>query len=94
MQIWFISKDSVLSMGGGEISPIGRWDWILTLTESKKDKSVAWSNANNNCGNRNNDSTPLHPLNTVIVSVGEEQSTKLDNDKFFEHEKGLVAYSL
>jgi hypothetical protein len=30
----------------------------------------------------------------VIVSVGEEQSTKLDNDKFFEHEKGLVAYSL
>ena len=94
MQIWFISKESVLSRGEANSPPLVDEIEFSLLTESKKDKSVAWSNANNNCGNRNNDSTPLHPLSTVIVSVGEEQSTKLNNDKFFEHEKGLVAYSL
>ena len=80
--------------GGGELSPLADVIEISILTSSKKDKSAAWSNANNNCGNRNNDSTPLHPLSTMIVIVGEEKSTKLKNDKLFEHEKGTMAYSL
>ena len=94
MQIWFRSKESVLSRGEANSPPLVDEIEFSLFTESKKDKSVTWSNANNNCGNRNNDSTPLHPLSTVIVSVGEEQSTKLNNDKIFEHEKGVVAYSL
>jgi hypothetical protein len=68
---------------------------ISLSTESNKDKSADCSYTNDNCGDRNNDSTPLHPLSTVIVSVGEEQGTKLNNDKFFEHNKsnGLLFVS-
>ena len=91
---YFLHIQEEVSKGEANSPPLVDEIEISLLTMSKKDKSAARSYTDDNCGNRNNDSTPLHPLSTVVVSVGEEQSTKLNNDKFFEHEKGVVAYSL
>ena len=41
---------------------------------------------NNRC-DRNDDSSPLNPFRSVIMSVGEEKSAKLNNNKLFEHER-------
>ena len=41
---------------------------------------------NDRC-NRNDDPSPLHPFRPVIVSVGEEESAKLDYNKLFEHDR-------
>ena len=37
--------------------------------------------------NRNHNASPLDPFRVVIMSVGEEKSAKLDNNKLFEHER-------
>ena len=41
---------------------------------------------NDRC-NRNDDPSPLHPFRPVIVSVGEEESAKLNYNKLFEHDR-------
>ena len=41
---------------------------------------------NDRC-NRNDDPSPLHPFRPVIVSVGEEESAKLNYSKLFEHDR-------
>ena len=41
---------------------------------------------NDRC-NRNDDPSPLHPFRPVIMSVGEEESAKLNNNKLFEHDR-------
>ena len=50
-------------------------------------RSASSSYTHNDRCNRNDDPSPLHPFRVVIMSVGEEESAKLNNNKLFEHDR-------
>ena len=66
--------------------PRGRDGLVRPCRASRSRPASSHYNHNDRC-NRNDDPSPLHPFRPVIVSVGEEESAKLNYSKLFEHDR-------
>ena len=66
--------------------PRGRDDLVHPCRASQSHPASSRYTHNDRC-NRNDDPSPLHPFRPVIVSVGEEESAKLNYNKLFEHDR-------
>ena len=66
--------------------PRGR-DGLVRPCRASQSHPASSRYTNNDSCNRNDDPSPLHPFRPVIVSVGEEESAKLNYNKLFEHDR-------
>ena len=66
--------------------PRGRDGLVRPYRASRSRPASSRYTHNDRC-NRNDDPSPLHPFRPVIVSVGEEESAKLNYSKLFEHDR-------
>ena len=66
--------------------PRGRDGLVRPCRASQSHPASSRYTHNDRC-NRNDDPSPLHPFRPVIVSVGEEESAKLNYNKLFEHDR-------
>ena len=66
--------------------PRGR-DGLVRPCRASRSRPASSRYTHNDRCNRNDDPSPLHPFRPVIVSVGEEESAKLNNNKLFEHDR-------
>ena len=66
--------------------PRGRDGLVRPCRASQSHPASSRYTHNDSC-NRNDDPSPLHPFRPVIVSVGEEESAKLNYNKLFEHDR-------
>ena len=66
--------------------PRGR-DGLASPCRVSRSRPASSRYTHNDRCNRNNYPSPLHPFRSVIVSVGEEESAKLNYNKLFEHDR-------
>ena len=66
--------------------PRGR-DGLVRPCRASRSRPASSRYTHNDRCNRNDDPSPLHPFRPVIVSVGEEESAKLNYNKLFEHDR-------
>ena len=66
--------------------PRGRDGLVRPWRASQSHPTSSRYTHNDGC-NRNDNPSPLHPFRPVIVSVGEEESAKLNYNKLFEHDR-------
>ena len=66
--------------------PRGR-DGLVRPCRASRSRPASSRYTHNDRCNRNDDPSPLHPFRPVIMSVGEEESAKLNYNKLFEHDR-------
>ena len=71
-----------------KIAPLARGrDGLVRPCRASQSRPASSRYTHNDRCNRNDDRSSLHPFCPVIVSVGKEESAKLNNRKLFEHDR-------